>query len=102
MARALSKFLPVERYVLDVLMRDLIGHDKKASAFVVYLFLWSRTFGRREKSARVSLQQLAHGTGLSKRGAQTAVKSLASRGLIAIQRESATSIPEYLVQRPWA
>jgi len=30
----------VEAYVFDTLMHDLIGHDRAASAFVVYLHLW--------------------------------------------------------------
>ena len=31
--------VPVDDYVLDVLMRDLIAHDQQPSAFLVYLFL---------------------------------------------------------------
>ncbi|MBI3507533.1 MAG: helix-turn-helix domain-containing protein [Proteobacteria bacterium] len=97
-----AKTVAVDRYVVEVLMRDLIGHDRTASAFVVYLFLWSRTLGGRAASARVSLQQLAHGTGLSKRGAQTAVKSLVARGLLAIERDTPTAVPEYFVKKTWA
>ena len=29
---------PLDRYVVATLMRDLIAHDKKPSAFAVYLF----------------------------------------------------------------
>ena len=31
--------IALDGYVLDVLMRDLVGHDKKPSAFIVYLYL---------------------------------------------------------------
>src|ERR1041385_7594092 len=33
----------LDRYVIDVLMRDLVGHDHTPSAFLVYLWLWART-----------------------------------------------------------
>jgi hypothetical protein len=29
-------------YVLDGLMPDLVGHDKQPSAFIVYLYLWTK------------------------------------------------------------
>jgi hypothetical protein len=32
--------LPLDRYVVDVLMPDLVGHDRSASGFLVYLYLW--------------------------------------------------------------
>ena len=37
--------VPVDAYVLDTLMADLVGHDRQPSAFLVYLFLWRRTHG---------------------------------------------------------
>ena len=33
----------LDPYILDVLMRDLVGHDHTPSAFLVYLWLWGRT-----------------------------------------------------------
>jgi hypothetical protein len=33
--------VPIDDYVLDVLMRDLIGHDQKPSAYLVYLHLYA-------------------------------------------------------------
>jgi hypothetical protein len=35
----------VDHYVVDVLLRDLVGHDRSPAAFLVYLFLWRRTRG---------------------------------------------------------
>jgi len=34
-----SPALPVDAYVIDVLMPDLIGHDRRPAAFAVYLYL---------------------------------------------------------------
>jgi len=34
--------VPIDVYVLDVLMRDLIGHDQKSAAFMVYLHLYGQ------------------------------------------------------------
>jgi hypothetical protein len=31
----------IDDYVLDVLMRDLIGHDQQPAAYLVYLFLYA-------------------------------------------------------------
>src|SRR4051794_37203139 len=60
----------VDAYVFDTLMRDLIGHDRAASAFVVYLLLWRRTMGAGEATVQISLRDIAEGTGFSKRGVQ--------------------------------
>lgn len=89
----------VDGYVLDVLMRDLVGHDRVPSAFLVYLWLWRRT---RTGEARISLQRIAEGTGLSKRGVQDAIDHLERRRLLRVTRESVTAVPEYSVLRPWA
>lgn len=32
--------LEIDAYVLNVLLRDLVGHDKQPSAFIVYVFLY--------------------------------------------------------------
>ena len=39
--------VPVDDYVLDVLMRDLVAHDQQPSAFLVYLFLFGRAARQR-------------------------------------------------------
>ena len=91
----------VDAYVLDTLMADLIGHDRKPSAYLVYLFLWRRTHGAGEPSVQISLLDIATGTGLSKRAVQDALQSLSRRRLLSIQRDSITAIPVYTVRRPW-
>ena len=102
--------VPVDAYVLDSLMADLVGHDRQPSAFLVYLFLWRRTHGRTDREdgeagadeAQVSLLDIATGTGLSKRAVQEALRTLAKRHLLAIEREGITAIPVYRVLRPWS
>ena len=91
----------VDAYLLDTLMADLVGHDRQPSAFLVYLFLWRRTHGCAEDTVQVSLLDISTGTGLSKRAVQEALRTLAKRRLLSIQRESITAIPVYTVRRPW-
>jgi len=93
--------LRIDDYVLDVLMRDLVGHDHSPSAYLVYLHLWAQTAGRRAKSARVSHQMVASATGLSKSAVQAGMRRLLRRRLVSVHRESATATPEYRVLRPW-
>lgn len=93
--------IQVDEYVLDSLMRDLVGHDRQPSAFIVYLHLWRRTHGIRESSAQVALQDIAEDTGLSKRAVQDAVAWLSKRKLLSISRASITAVPVYTVLRPW-
>jgi hypothetical protein len=91
----------LDDYVLDVLMRDLVGHDRSPSAYLVYLHLWSQTIGRRAKSARLSHQMVASATGLSKSAAQAGMRRLVRRHLVSVHRDSPTATPEYRVLRPW-
>ena len=93
--------LALDPYFVDVLMPDLVGHERSASAFVVYLYLWRKTSGRAKPSLQVSYAMIALETGLSRVTAQRAVALLKRRRLIAIQTESRTSVPEYTVLRPW-
>jgi len=91
--------LPLDPYVLDVLMRDLTGHDQRPSAFLVYLMLWWRQ--ARGYETTLSLQQLADLTGLSKSAVQNALRHLARRRLVRADRLTATAVPAYTLLRPW-
>lgn len=93
--------LSVDAYVLDVLMADLVGHDRQPTAFLVYLRLWRLTGGARRMSPAVSLRELSEATGTSKRAVQGAVETLTRRRLIAVSRASPTAVPAYRVFRPW-
>jgi hypothetical protein len=91
----------IDDYVLDVLMRDLLGHDRAPSAYVVYLFLWRASAGTRPRSARISHNGIASETGLSKSAVQGALRHLNRRRLLRSVRETPTSTPLHYVLRPW-
>lgn len=91
----------LDEYVIDVLLRDLVGHDHSPSAFVVYLFLWRRTLGQRRKWERLSHREIGQETGLSKSAVQQAFRILHRRGLVRSQRRHETDTPEHSVARPW-
>jgi hypothetical protein len=94
------RYCRVDTYVLETLMADLVLHDRQPSAFLVYLQLLSRSAGRR-RGVRLSHQEMAHLTGLSKSAVQKAVRTLARRRLIRSTRTSSTAVPEYVVLQPW-
>lgn len=93
--------VPVDDYVIDVLMRDLTGHDGQPAAFVVFLFLYGRAARTKWRPVAVSLRMMAEETGLSKSAVQTAVATLQRRELIASTRTHATAVPEHRVLRHW-
>src|SRR5258708_5030645 len=69
----------VDAYVMDTLMPDLVLHDHRPSAFLVYLHLWYRAAGRRA-AVRASHADIVNATGLSKRSVQGAVRPLVPGG----------------------
>ena len=91
----------VDEYVLDVLMPDLVGHDRSPGAFLVYLVLWTELYRTEERSTALSLQQLAGRTGLSKSAVQGAVRVLKRRRLVIVEKKSPTSVPAYTLERHW-
>jgi len=93
--------IAIDPYIVDTLMRDLVGHDRQPSAFLVYLLLWRQTHGAGTATSQVALLDIAEATGLSKRAVQDAIAWLAKRTLIAVARASITAVPVYAVLRPW-
>ena len=91
----------MDPYICKVLMRDLAGHDRKPSAFLVYLYLWCATTDIRGRSIQLSLQEISDATGLSKRTVQEARKLLVRRKLLVLTKEAATVRPTYHVKQPW-
>jgi len=91
----------IDDYVLDVLLPDLVGHDRSPAAFLIYLVLWTQLFRSEERSTAVSLQKLSELSGLSKSSMQQAVRVLMQRGLIKVRKISETSVPEYELVRHW-
>jgi hypothetical protein len=93
--------LNVDEYVIDVLMRDLVGHDRRPVSFLVYLWLAAEQ-QRQGKAVTISYQQLAESIGISKSSAQAAAGWLARRKLLTVSKAGSTATPTYLVQRPWS
>ena len=96
-----DKAISVDPYVLTSLMSDLVGHDRSASSYVLYLALWQLAGASPRKAVTISLRDLAACTGLSKSAVQRAVSHLRRRGLISTAQENPTSPPKYTVQSPW-
>jgi len=97
---ASSERIPVDAYVFDALMPDLVGHDRRPSAFLLYLFFWRKTAGG-TRPAVASLQMMADGTGLAKRSVQAALQVLERRRLIVLRRASPTAAPSVVLPCHW-
>jgi hypothetical protein len=93
--------MPVlDDYIIDVLMRDLVGHDRRPVCFLVYLWLTVEQ-ARRGVEVRVSYEEMAESVGISKSSAQAAVRWLLKRRLLAVKKQTVTSTPCYTVRSPW-
>ena len=79
--------LNLDDYVVDVLMRDLVGHDRRPASFLVYLWFTSEE-ARRQGAVQVSYRELAESVGLSKSSAQAAVSWLVRRKLLTLPRKT--------------
>lgn len=90
----------IDDYVIDVLMRDLTGHDRRPVSFLVYLWLAAEQ-ARRKGPVEISYQELAENVGISKSSAQSAVAWLCGRQLIASKKANVTATPVYAVKSPW-
>jgi hypothetical protein len=93
--------IDIDSYIIDTLMCDLVGHDRRPSAFLVYLYLWRTTHGRGATKTQIALLDIAQDVGLSKRSVQEALSWLAKRKLLTVARQSITAVPVYSVLRPW-
>ena len=47
-----AETVPIDVYIVDTLMRDLVGHDRQPSAYLVYVFLWHETHGKKKSTCR--------------------------------------------------
>jgi DNA-binding MarR family transcriptional regulator len=93
--------IPVDDYILDVLMRDIVGHDRQPAAYLVYLYLYGQAARTKWKPIAASLRALSEATGLSKSAVQTALENLRRRELIETTSEHSTALPEHRVLRHW-
>ena len=90
----------IDNYIIDVLMRDLVGHDHRPVSFLVYLWLATEQ-SRRGAAVQISYQELAENIGVSKSSVQSAVSWLRRRKLLSATKENATAIPRYTALSPW-
>ena len=88
--------LGLDRYVVETLMADLVGHDRKPSAYLVYLAVAAG-----EGRVALGYGELAERTGLSRRACQQAVAHLLRRGLVSATRRSPNEAAVYRALRPW-
>jgi hypothetical protein len=91
----------LDNYVVDVLMPDLVGHDRRAAAFLVYLYLLRHAAKGRRDTLSVSLQTIATKTGLSKSTVQAAIRHLRRRRLLDSTVLASVTDPVRRVLRPW-
>jgi DNA-binding MarR family transcriptional regulator len=93
--------IPVDDYIIDVLMRDLVGHDHQPAAFLVYLCLYRMAEEQHWRPITASLRMLAENTGLSKSAVQVALEKLRRRELVRSTRAHQTATPRHRVLRHW-
>jgi hypothetical protein len=91
----------LDDYVVDILMRDLAGHDHKPTSFLMYLWLGYEAARSRRERVAVGYQTIADSVGISKSAAQAGVRWLLRRKLVEVKKSSPTAVPSYRVLRPW-
>ena len=92
----------LDAHVVDVLLRDLVGHDHSPASFLVYVLLWRRTRAQSPaRPVRLSHRDIAEETGLSKSAVQQALRILHRRGLVKSRQRHRTDTPEHQIARPW-
>jgi hypothetical protein len=90
----------LDTYITDVLMRDLVGHDRRPVSFLVYLWLAVEQQSRKA-AVQISYNELAENIGVSKSSAQSAVNWLVRRRLLTMEKDNVTATPRYTVLSPW-
>ena len=95
------EIVSVDDYVLDVLMRDLVGHDQQPAAYLVYVYLYGQAARNKWKPVSASLRTLAEASGLSKSAVHAALAKLRRRELIVTTSDHATATPRHRVLRHW-
>jgi len=93
--------IALDAYLIDCLLPDLVGHDRRLASFVIYLYLYRQASRETNWSVRMSHQSIAGATGLSRSAVQSALAHLQNRQLIATSRAHPTAVPLHRVLRPW-
>ena len=93
--------ITLDPYLLDALLPDLVGHDRRPSSFIIYLYLYRQASQGTNWAVRMSHQSISTATGLSRSAVQAALTHLQGRQLIATSRAHLTAVPLHHVLRPW-
>src|SRR4051812_43397767 len=93
--------ITIDAYLLDCLLPDLVGHDRRSSSFIVFLYLYVQAAQQPKGSVRLSHQAIATATGLSRSAVQSALAHLQKRQLIVSSLAHPTAVPLHRVLRPW-
>ncbi len=91
----------LDAHVIDALLPDLIGHDRRPAALVVYLVLYRMGAKTGSWTVHRSHQSIADATGLSRSAVQAALAHLKRRQLVTTTRASPTAVPLHRIHRPW-
>jgi hypothetical protein len=94
------KPISMDVYIHQTLLRDLVGHDRRPAAFLVYLWLYAEQ-RLRNAPVEASYAALAEETGLSRSAAQAAVRWLVRRKLVSAKKKTPTATPIYSTHTPW-
>ena len=98
----MPRTLPLDPYIADVLMRDLVGHDRSSVGFPRLSLAVAGSRGEGRARIGASLQTIATRTGLSKSAVQKAVApSGPAPAGHAPPVPDATDAPTYEVHEPW-
>jgi hypothetical protein len=89
--------MKLDDYILETLMRDLVGHDRKPASFLVYLWLTAQQISPIE----ISYHDLAENIGISKSSAQSSIAWLKRRKLLTVSKKTVTATPAYTLRTPW-
>jgi hypothetical protein len=92
--------IEIDPYIIDVLMRDLAGHDRRPASFLVYLWLAAEA-EQQGSEVQIGYRELAENVGISKSAAQSAVRWLIKRHLLSAKKSNATALPSYKTLSPW-
>jgi hypothetical protein len=93
--------ITLDAYLFDCLLPDLVGHDRRLAAYIIYLYLYRQASMQSNWTVRMSHQSIAGATGLSRSAVQSALAHLQNRQLIATTRAHPTAVPLHRVLRPW-
>src|SRR5438874_12139735 len=89
--------VPIDDYVLDVLMPDLVGHDHQPGAFLVYLYLYLEAQRQKWSPIYASLRKIGEATGLSKSPAQIAVGTVGATRRLKSNEDDSAAAPRHRV-----